>query len=92
MNKKTGVRVLVLLVIAAAIAASAWWYAGHRDDEETSGIILYGNVDIREVDLSFNNSEHIDQILVQEGDRGSTYPGRLVVPSPDVLRSINLES
>jgi HlyD family secretion protein len=31
--------------------------------------VLYGNVDIRETDLAFNNSEHIDRLLVQEGDR-----------------------
>ncbi len=30
---------------------------------------LYGNVDIREARLSFNGSEHIDRILVEEGDR-----------------------
>lgn len=34
-------------------------------------LVLYGNVDIREVDLAFNNSEHIDRLLVQEGDRVS---------------------
>jgi signal transduction histidine kinase len=32
-------------------------------------LLLYGNIDIREADLAFNNSEHIDKLLVQEGDR-----------------------
>jgi HlyD family secretion protein len=30
---------------------------------------LYGNVDLRQVQLSFNNSERIAAVLVQEGDR-----------------------
>jgi multidrug resistance efflux pump len=29
---------------------------------------LYGNIDIREAYLAFNDSEHLDEILVQEGD------------------------
>ena len=32
-------------------------------------IILYGNVDIREVQLAFNGSEHIEKILVEEGEQ-----------------------
>ena len=30
---------------------------------------LYGNVDLRQVELAFNNSERIAEVLVQEGDR-----------------------
>jgi len=32
-------------------------------------LVLYGNVDLREVDLAFNNNERITAVLVQEGDR-----------------------
>jgi len=32
-------------------------------------LVLYGNVDLRQVDLAFNNSERIAEVLVQEGDR-----------------------
>jgi HlyD family secretion protein len=31
-------------------------------------LVLYGNVDLREVDLAFNNNERITAVLVQEGD------------------------
>jgi HlyD family secretion protein len=41
----------------------------HRQNENDGVLRLYGNVDIREVDLTFNNSEHIEQLLVEEGDR-----------------------
>ncbi|MGH8230019.1 MAG: efflux RND transporter periplasmic adaptor subunit, partial [Steroidobacteraceae bacterium] len=32
-------------------------------------IVLYGNVDLRQIDLAFDNSQRIDSVLVQEGDR-----------------------
>ena len=32
-------------------------------------LVLYGNVDLRQVELAFNNSERIAAVLVQEGDR-----------------------
>ncbi len=61
------VRLLVLLVLAAA-AAGAWWWYSHRQQAPTE-LVLYGNVDLREVDLAFNNSERIDEVLVAEGAR-----------------------
>ncbi|MCU7960805.1 MAG: efflux RND transporter periplasmic adaptor subunit [gamma proteobacterium symbiont of Bathyaustriella thionipta] len=67
MNKKPLRIVLLLLLIAAA--AAGWWYTKQHDEVDASRLLLYGNIDVREVDLTFNNSEHIDQIVVQEGDR-----------------------
>jgi HlyD family secretion protein len=61
------VRLLILLVLAAA-AAGAWWWYGHQQKAPTE-LVLYGNVDLREVDLAFNNSERIIEVRVQEGDR-----------------------
>jgi len=68
MNKKGKIRVLVIALVLG-IAAGFWWYHGGERATDTSRLVLYGNVDIREVDLTFNNSEHIDKLLVQEGDR-----------------------
>jgi len=68
MNRKKAIRLVVLLLVAA-IGAGAWWYVGKHDGQDETRLVLYGNVDIRETDLAFNNSEHIDQLLVQEGDR-----------------------
>ena len=54
-----------LLVLAAA-AGIAWWLA---DREAASRqIVLYGNIDLREVDLAFNGSQRIAKVLAQEGD------------------------
>src|SRR5574341_2287955 len=57
-----------LLIVAAVAAASLTWWLAHRA-EETRELVLYGNVDLRQVQLSFNNSERIAEVLVQEGNR-----------------------
>jgi len=67
MNKKKLIRPLLAILVVAAVAG--WWLLRTGQPADTSRLTLYGNVDIREVDLSFNNSEHVDRILVQEGDR-----------------------
>jgi len=74
MNKKKLIPVVVVLV--AATVAGGWWYLGRRDGKDETRLVLYGNVDIRETDLTFNNSEHIDRLPVQEGDR--VHKGQLV--------------
>lgn len=57
---------VVLIAIAGVAAGAAWWYA-QRDDADAT-LQLYGNVDLRQVDLAFNNSQRIREVLVQEGD------------------------
>jgi HlyD family secretion protein len=58
---------VVLLLVAGAV-----FLVYQREDSSEDGTLqLYGNVDLREVDLTFNNSEHIAELLVQEGDRVS---------------------
>ena len=53
------------------VAIAAWFglgrLAGH--DQNQNRLVLYGNVDLRQVDLAFNNSERIAEVLVQEGAR-----------------------
>jgi HlyD family secretion protein len=62
-------RIVIAVVLVAAVAAAAgwvWWhYHGTAAPRE---LALYGNVDLREVDLAFNDNQRITQILVQEGD------------------------
>ena len=56
-----------LIVVIALIAGAAWWF--NRRESTPRELVLYGNVDLRQVQLSFNNSERIAAVLVQEGDR-----------------------
>jgi HlyD family secretion protein len=58
---------LIAAVLAIAGAAGFWWYA-HRAGAPTE-LTLYGNVDLRQVDLAFNGSERVAAVEVQEGDR-----------------------
>lgn len=67
MPKKVRIAVLVIGILAAA-AAIAWWLRSHRSPTE---LMLYGNVDLRQVDLPFNDNERIAAVLVQEGDHVS---------------------
>lgn len=61
-NKKAIPLVIVGLILVAAVMY--WWL--HRDDRSNS-IVLYGNVDLRQVDLPFNDAERIAEVLVEEG-------------------------
>jgi HlyD family secretion protein len=65
MNKK---KLLALPVIAAIVAAVVWWLVGGQRAAETE-LVLHGNMDIRQVELAFNASGRVDQVLVHEGDR-----------------------
>lgn len=58
--------VAALIVLAAAGATAAWWLGGRNSP--AAELVLYGNVDLRQVSLAFHDSERIARVLVQEGD------------------------
>ena len=58
---------IVLVLVVAAVAVLAWWLT--RRENVARELVLHGNVDLRQVELSFNNSERIAAVLAQEGDR-----------------------
>ena len=57
---------LLIIVAIIVLAAGGWYYYqnSHKDTE----LKLYGNVDIRQVSLSFNASERIAKMNVEEGE------------------------
>lgn len=65
MRRQIAIAVAALLVGGAA-AAFYYWFA--RPSGQSQRLVLYGNVDLRQVDLAFNGSERIAAVLVQEGD------------------------
>ena len=56
------------LIAVTLISAIAAWRLMQRERAPTH-LTLYGDIDLRQVQLSFNNSERIAAVLVQEGDR-----------------------
>jgi len=63
MKKKT-----VILIITLAVLAAGYYFYNSKQEQEGTTLKLFGNVDIREVQLAFNGSEHISQLLVEEGE------------------------
>ena len=55
---------VLILVALAGLVVSRRFLA---DPDPPTSITLYGNVDIRQVQLAFNQSERIDELLVVEG-------------------------
>lgn len=62
-------RLLIGLFVVAVMGGVAWWYVDNSDSAPEAALVLYGNVDIREVRLAFNGSEHVSEVLVDEGDQ-----------------------
>ena len=60
-------RVALIFIALAAVGAALWWWMSHRDASRQE-LALYGNIDLRQIDLPFNGSERIADVLVQEGD------------------------
>jgi HlyD family secretion protein len=58
---------VVVVVLLAAVGGSIWWFT--QRGEEAKELVLHGNVDLRQVELAFNNSERIAAVMAQEGDR-----------------------
>lgn len=66
MNKRRLVAAGAVLVVAA-LAWTGWHFA--RDKRDSDTLVLFGNVDIRQVSLAFNGSDRVAEMRVEEGDR-----------------------
>ncbi|HTV98383.1 MAG TPA: efflux RND transporter periplasmic adaptor subunit [Steroidobacteraceae bacterium] len=61
-------RIAVVIIVVGGLAAVAlWWSLAHH--ARSAELTLYGNVDLRQVELPFNGSERVAAVLAQEGDR-----------------------
>jgi HlyD family secretion protein len=75
-KKILAVGVILLAVLAAlAIGFGLGWH-WENSKKRQKELVLYGNVDLRQVELAFNDSERIAAVLVQEGDRVT--PGQIL--------------
>ncbi|MFP5594945.1 secretion protein HlyD [Kluyvera sp. 142486] len=62
--KKPVALILVVVVIVALIGGGTWWYQSRQNN----GLTLYGNVDIRTVNMSFRVGGRLQSLAVDEGD------------------------
>ncbi len=62
--KKPVALILVVVVIVALIGGGTWWYQSRQNN----GLTLYGNVDIRTVNISFRVGGRLQSLSVDEGD------------------------
>ncbi len=65
----TRTRLIVGAVLIAALAGAVLWLLHPR--KTANELVLYGNIDLRQVELAFNGSERVAEVLASEGDRVS---------------------
>lgn len=78
---KKRVIVAVMLIIIVIIAISIWLF--YKDKNTQKELTLYGNVDIRQVSLAFEQAGRIQTLYVQEGDK---------VKQGQILARLNLDA
>lgn len=71
-------KITALILAGLILAVGSVWYFNRPTEKQ---LVLHGNVDIRQVSLSFNASERIAGMNVEEGDR---------VHKGDVLATLNM--
>lgn len=59
----------VVLLILLTVAAMLFYLWQQQADEQGDRLLLYGNVDIREVQLAFRQPGHLQILNFDEGDR-----------------------
>ncbi|MHB9020398.1 MAG: efflux RND transporter periplasmic adaptor subunit [Halothiobacillus sp.] len=70
-------RIVILLLIIIGGSTAAWFYWQNiHPGAGRSALTLYGNIDLRQVNLAFNDAARITQIKVQTGDK--VQPGEII--------------
>jgi HlyD family secretion protein len=62
------IRILIVIMALAVAAGAVWWYQKNHDTVGTA-LILYGNVDIRQVNLGFRVGGKLAKLAHDEGDQ-----------------------
>lgn len=65
-------RKLLSILFVAAVAGAGYWHwqeERNREQDASGPVVVYGNVDIRDVSLGFRVSGRIAEVRYEEGDR-----------------------
>jgi HlyD family secretion protein len=63
---KRSVVVIIFVVLLGALAIALYYATHHK--ESTNELVLYGNVDVRQVDIGFRVPGQVDKLFFEEGD------------------------
>jgi HlyD family secretion protein len=61
-------KILAIVIVVTALASLGWYYHKHYSEKEET-LVLYGNVDIREVNLGFRVGGRLSKLMFDEGDK-----------------------
>ena len=84
MKKKTVILILLILIVCGTLG-----FLYFKNRKNTNELTLYGNIEIRQVDLSFQVSGRIEKLLKEEGD--TVKAGELIAVLDDKDYVSNLE-
>ena len=64
-------RIIAPVLIMLAAAGGGWWYwhAGNGDRASANRLVLYGNIDVRLVNLAFDDEGRIAEMTASEGSK-----------------------
>ncbi|EQD24523.1 MAG: efflux RND transporter periplasmic adaptor subunit [Nitrospirae bacterium] len=60
-------RLIILLILLTLAGGGVWYWTSHRTKPPSSALVLYGNIDLREVQLAFHDTGRIMKLLYVEG-------------------------
>ncbi len=84
-------RLLLIVIVLGGGAGAAYYYWRVQGDRTEAGLLrLYGNVDVREARIGFNEAGRIDLMHKEEGDRLTR--GEVVARLDDALFKAELEA
>lgn len=61
-------KILFFIILVLLLGAAAFYFYQRNHQKPINELILFGNVDVRQVDLGFRVSGRVDQIFFEEGD------------------------
>ncbi|MDR2871523.1 MAG: efflux RND transporter periplasmic adaptor subunit [Xanthomonadaceae bacterium] len=59
---------LIIAIVVSLLAGAAFWKFFAASSKRDNDLVLYGNVDIRQISLAFTQSERVTRMDVEEGD------------------------
>jgi len=62
-------RVIVVLLLISSAVGGGWYWKTHQKQTDSNELTLFGNVDVRQVELAINGNERIAILHAEEGDR-----------------------